>query len=482
MLNERPRGDVPELEYEGTVVFDTFARRAGAALRSPAPVGALDTIQRRARRVQMRSTLGTIGTVGALLLSAIALVSRQGNTPPAHPTVETNNVPSTVPASDPSIASPVLDARRVTEWYQNYTGNPIGPVSGPPVRIGAVMPDGLFRLQLNSTATFLNDEAGGIGGRPVELAYCNPKASDCAEQFATDPSVVAVLENAWGDDSIGTALRGRKPLHTTYSRTGTSGVAYYPMLAETTTAMALEARSLTEPGQQVVVIDARETSSPAGPLVPAALPDVAGMLPDRLVTVVTASRSAQLIDSLRAAGVVSPAVVIIAAPPVDDLRVYPLGHDLCLVLAEALRDLAASSAVIAEGCPPIEGWYQVGAGYNETAPTLQSGALPILERGAVYGGAKGVTRQSTVRDIGALLAVIRIVNQVGGPARSTPEVLSAAMRAFTGPLPVAAGGLDCTDARPPAHVRTPGSCVAFVDVHQFVNGVWIDRPVIDLHS
>ena len=344
------------------------------------------------------------------------------------------------------------------------------------------MPDGLFRLQLNSTTTFLNDEAGGIGGRPLELAYCNPKVTDCAEQFASDPSVVAALENAWGEDSIVPALRGRKPLHTTYARTGTSSVAYYPMLAETTTAMALEARSLTEPGRQIVVIDARETSSPEGPLVPSTLPDVAAMLPDRLVTVVAASRSAHLVDSLRAAGAISPAAVIIAAAPVDELRVHPQGRDGCVVLAEALRGLGAPSAVVTEGCPPIEGWYQVGAGYNETTPTLQSGALPILQRGAVFGGAKGVTRQSTVRDVGALLAVVRIVNQVGGPTRSTPDVPSAAMRAFTGPLPVAAGGLDCTNAHPTAHLRTPGSCVAFVDVHQFINGVWIDRSAIDLHG
>ena len=100
----------------------------------------------------------------------------------------------------------------------------------------------------------------------------------------------------------------------------------------------------------------------------------------------------------------------------------------------------------------------------------------------MYGGSRGITRQSTVRDVGALLALIRIVNQVGGPTRSTPEVLSAAMKAFAGPLPVAAGALDCGSARPTTRVRTPGSCVAFVDVHQFVAGVWIDRPAIDLHS
>ena len=76
--------------------------------------------------------------------------------------------------------------------------------------------------------TYLNEQAGGVGGRPIELDICIEELTACADRFTADPALVAVLENRWSDDSIGAALAGRKPLHTTYSGDGTSGVGYYP--------------------------------------------------------------------------------------------------------------------------------------------------------------------------------------------------------------------------------------------------------------
>jgi len=75
-----------------------------------------------------------------------------------------------------------------------------------------------------------------------------------------------------------------------------------------------------------------------------------------------------------------------------------------------------------------------------------------------------------------------MINELGGPAQATPEALDDAMRNFTGPLPLGAGPLDCSPTGKLAQRVATGSCVRFIDVHQFVHEKWIDLPPIDLGS
>jgi hypothetical protein len=120
------------------------------------------------------------------------------------------------------------------------------------------------------------------------------------------------------------------------------------------------------------------------------------------------------------------------------------------------------------------------AGFNATSPSLQSGALPITTAMPGWSGVKGSPASRSVREVGALLAVIRLINHLGGPAAANPTALNQAMREFTGPLPVGAGPLNCSPTGRVAQRVQPGSCVRFVDVHQFVHDTWIDLAPIDL--
>lgn len=98
------------------------------------------------------------------------------------------------------------------------------------------------------------------------------------------------------------------------------------------------------------------------------------------------------------------------------------------------------------------------------------------------GDAKESAASRGIREVGAFLAVIRLVNQLGGPSQASPARLDQAMRDFTGPLPLGAGPLDCTPSGKVAESVRPGSCVRFVDLHQFVHDTWIDLAPIDLGS
>jgi branched-chain amino acid transport system substrate-binding protein len=68
-------------------------------------------------------------------------------------------------------------------------------------------------------AKYINEEAGGIGGRPLEIVTCyvanaEEEGQQCGQQFANDDSIVAVLSGPTfiGTESFYSALGGSKPV------------------------------------------------------------------------------------------------------------------------------------------------------------------------------------------------------------------------------------------------------------------------------
>jgi hypothetical protein len=457
-------------ERRDAIVFDSFARRAGASLRSAAPEHEIAAVVRRGNRRQTRRLVAEIGAVSVLILSGIVVLTRSDGTQrnvdvPPVTTIEI------VRADDP----------RVDQWFLDYTGNSAGVAAGQPVKFGVVMPSYTYQHDLGVAATYLNERAGGVGGRPIVLDVCQQALSECADRFAADPTIIAVLENQWSGDSIGAALAGRKPLHTSYSGGGTEGVEYYPTYRETVNAMALQAKALTAPGAQILVIDAAVTHLDDPSLTAFVTPDISPTLADRDVITVKASTTEHLADTIHRVGATDATAIVLVTPPIDQFFTVPVrGHLICEDLSDSLGELGMSPVVIVDGCAPHEGWYRLDLGYNETSPDLQSGALPISTKMPGLGAAKGTAAARGIREVGAFLAVIRVINQLGGPAAAIPAALDQAMRDFAGPLPLGAGPLDCTPTGKVAERVQPGSCVRFVDVHQFVHDTWIDKAPIDL--
>ncbi|MEY2523885.1 MAG: hypothetical protein QOJ66_2450 [Ilumatobacteraceae bacterium] len=434
-------------------------------------------VVRQGSRRQTRRLALEIGVVAVLVAAGVAVFTHSNRTSrnvdiPPLPTTQTTV--SSVPTS-------VASAAEISQWFVDYTGNPVGPASGDPVKFGVVMQPFAYRFALDAAATYLNDHAGGVGGRPIDLDVCQQTLLECADRYAADPAVVAVLENQWDGsknvgnhftDSMAGLLAGLKPVHNTYSNSGTSGVAYYPTYLETVVAMALEAKKLTVPGARVLVIDGATNT-----------PDVTSILEGRDVVAVDASSSETLTDAIRRVGATDVAAIVLAAPVFVSGQVHaPNGGLLCDNFTNAIAELGMRAAVIVAACDPHEGWYKVDVGLNETSPTLESGALSIGTQIHTLGATDVGPPTRDLREIGALLAVIRMINELGGPAKATPEALDQAMRNFTGPLPLGAGPLDCSPSGKVAERVAPGSCVRFVDVHQFVHEKWIDLPPIDLGS
>ncbi len=282
---------------------------------------------------------------------------------------------------------------------------------------------------------------------------------------------------------LGARVGWAKPLHTTYSGSGTPGVGYYPTYRETVTAMALQAEKVTTVGSRVLFIDAVDQANlQSGLPNNYVIPDLTSSLEGRVVSSVQATRTKSVADTIRDADATGATAIILAKPPLDELQVHPLGRLVCDELAIALDELAIRPAVIVDGCDADDGWYKVDMGCNETSPTLESGALPIATKMPGYGLVETAPAAHAIREVGALLAVIRLINQVGGPTLATPAALDRAMRDFIGPLPLGAGQLDCSPTGKVAERVQPGSCVRFVDAHQVVHGAWIDLAPIDLSA
>jgi len=493
-MNEAPgnRSNSEEIDLDDEE-FDSFARTAAESLRSVAPDHGADAAIRAGNRQRTKRLALELSVVLALVVIGAVVFSRSR---PDNHDVDTPPQPteSTLSPTTTTIES----AADIRQWFVNYTGNPSGPATGAPVKFGVVTTTFPSHYQLDSAVKYLNAEAGGAGGRPIELDTCVESLSTCADRFAADPAVVAVLEDLWQapthgsqchdgpvvapdcafSESITDALNGRKPLQTTYWDSGITDVGYYPTYYETLWAMAIESRALTKPGAQVLVVAASADG------VDADSPVLTSGLEGREVVVVNYSQLENLADTIRGAGAANAAAVVLAAPPLErpmpgDVKVGQLCNDF----ARALDELGMHAAVIVDGCVPHEGWYKLNVGFNETSPGPQSGASQIVTAMPHLGDItlEGPASQD-VREAGALLGVIRMINQLGGPSKATPAALDQAMHAFTGPLPLAAGPLDCSSTGKLAERRRPGSCVRFVDVHQFVDGSWVDRPPVDLAS
>ena len=246
--------------------------------------------------------------------------------------------------------------------------------------------------------------------------------------------------------------------------------------------MALQAAKLTEPGARVLVLDAATDQAPLQRLAESLCHTRRHRQPGR--PQVVAGRvpvSEPLVDTIRGLGGTDVAVIVLATPPIEDYYTLSvLGGLVCDVLFDALVELDITPAVIVDRCDPHEGWYQVDMGYNVTAPDVPSGALPIEVNMAGHGYAKGVASSTAGREIGGLLAVIRLINELGGPAQANPAALRSGNARLHGPLPLAAGPLDCTPTGKVAERVQPGSCVRYVDVHQFVHDTWVELEPIDL--
>lgn len=149
--------------------------------------------------------------------------------PPAEPPAEPPAPPAEPPAESvpAETTAPSEGGGSVTD-YVAYVGGPGGAAdtSLSPIKIGYINQEG-GPIEIGKTADngvdigtkFINEQAGGIGGHPIEIVKCfiaqaEEEGQQCGQQFANDPDIVAVVTGAVaiGSESLHAALAGSKPV------------------------------------------------------------------------------------------------------------------------------------------------------------------------------------------------------------------------------------------------------------------------------
>ena len=157
--------------------------------------------------------VAVLGLIAAAPVTAASATTE----PPAAPVTAASA--TTEPPAAPDAEGKVTD-------FLGYVGGPGGAASGDPIRIGYINQDG-GSIVVSSThddgvdfaVQFINEQAGGIGGRPIEIVQCfianaEEEGQQCGQQFANDDSIVAVISGptVTGTQSFYAALAESKPV------------------------------------------------------------------------------------------------------------------------------------------------------------------------------------------------------------------------------------------------------------------------------
>jgi len=181
--------------------------------------------------------------LGALLLVAALVAAGCGSdddgggdaaettAAPAEDTATTAAEEATTTAGDTATTTgdttaPEGTEGKVTDFAGYVGGSGAADTSLEPVKIGYFNQQG-GQVEVSNTnvtgveiaAKYINEEAGGIGGRPLEIVTCyvanaEEEGQQCGQQFANDDSIVAVLSGPTfiGTESFYAALGGSKPV------------------------------------------------------------------------------------------------------------------------------------------------------------------------------------------------------------------------------------------------------------------------------
>jgi branched-chain amino acid transport system substrate-binding protein len=148
------------------------------------------------------------GVVVGVLTSASLVVAGTGWAPSAGASTSTGTV------SAASVAT-----------FDAYTGGHAGKAKGTPVDIGILNSQGggdafpEYTTELEAAVNVINDQLDGAGGHPIDVKTCfiadqDSQGQSCAQQFLSDPKMLAVMQGAIdvGSDTFHATLAGKIPV------------------------------------------------------------------------------------------------------------------------------------------------------------------------------------------------------------------------------------------------------------------------------
>lgn len=386
----------------------------------------------------------------------------------------------------------------LTRWAAEFTNGPGVEAVGDPILVGYVHDAELSPRHFPAATAavgYINEQLGGVAGRPVELVACDPSIPRLETEI--DPETEEEIEV---EISCGTDLGDNDDLTMVVAQTRVRNAELYEALADKTPVL------VASPGDVTELTTSSTNSYLAGTLTTGGmgiwalsleLESAVAMLTDNV-----AGRDGftMLEPMFAAAGVelvpvwITPtttesrieSALTVAEATDADLIILGLDEPGCLATAAALAALGIDGTVniiissstcfspsarasLAEtaGFEVPANWHFATNGFNPFEPTLESGYASIA---AILDGP---LRPDHVGDGGveaavvAMLSATRALNRVDGDF--SHETVDGALKNPGGPVPTQAGDQDC--GRSPAFVPV---CAGRVGVVQFAGDAWID--------
>ncbi len=389
------------------------------------------------------------------------------------------------PAEEPAELSPEL------AWALDYVGGTAGAASGDPVVIGYGATEDLFpnlRPAAEAAVDVVNTELGGIGGRPLQIDWCNLNAPEagasCAADFANNDDVVAALSfSIFGNaDYIG-GLAGTKPLYNVgpldvADFTSPDSTSFYTGSLGAGMGLALFAASLAPETVAVVVTDdagGRGGYSVFEPVLQAAGIDV---IP---VFVPTTSTTPEIESALQAVGATDVDVLVIglfepgcvsavdalANLGLDATAEEPVVMSPSTCYAPGVREALAASG--ADFDVP-NGWYFSHYGYNHFVGSADSGIDTTVSIVSEALGEEVLGEAAAEQGVGGIMIMAKILNSLGGDYSF--DAVNGGLKGFSGPAMNQAGPIECGQS--PTFQAIWASRVG---IHRYLDGEW--QPVAD---
>jgi branched-chain amino acid transport system substrate-binding protein len=340
--------------------------------------------------------------------------------------------------------------------FQEYVGGEAGKASGDPIPVGWINNDSAAQGPIpeatrvaKATVELINNELGGIDGRPIKLESCFIGAAEeegqkCGQRFAnnSDMKVVNVGVMIVGNESYHAQIKGQKVTvfgvanspadlgaPNTYALNGSTEYVLGPFgtylrdkLKAKTGAMVfnqapgvLSIAQAAKKGIEAAGIKVKsvgfdpQTTDLVGPVTAAG-----SQTSDVLLPVTDVANCINYAKALKSAGLESKPVL--SAP-------------LCLAppVAAALGDLPQWTYGIAQELPT-----------DQSNPTVKAYTDAVVKHGAKAPDAGNVFSALAFAD---LLATVKIMNETGADASS--EDIGAAFKAFKGPVIMGPPSLQC---------------------------------------
>jgi branched-chain amino acid transport system substrate-binding protein len=434
------------------------------------------------RRIRVRSRWRIVA-VGACLVAGAAACSSSGSSSPAS-TGPASSAPASAPASAASAAASAGSGATgsVTD-FQKYVGGS-GGTSGSPVTIGWVNEQGGPPSQTfpeatraaQATVKYINSQLGGVHGHPVQLATCyivtsEAQGTTCGQQMLNNKGVKVIAEgiNAIGNASMYSVLNG-----------------------SIATMVGVSADPADDTGKNVFELEGSGTSATVafGPFLRKQFPDAKTIaiayqnLPGAVPISQAIQKSAQangftvtmIPYSSTATDLTGPATEMESA----DVNIPDCGFVDCPLMAKAMKAIGDTkpalsvplwTALPGKAYPggDLPHWIAGEATANladQTDPGVAAYYKTI--EGAGLSQADTISPFSGIA-FGSLLLAVKLMNQI--PFSSLdPAAVTAALRAYKGPIPLGPTTIDCSGSLYPADKN---SCSDYDQFYQYNgNGQW----------